>query len=146
MPPTTRTIVLVIVCNFIWHSWYFLILVSTLWHFWYSLLPLSSTPNPGALRAGQRAIRQSNIFTVTCPQPCSTLPRPNKPFLAQKRLKPAFFINRQMLPTNTLVMQANVTLLVILQNFDAIGDLLKFVCDFTFSAIIMTFHTFASSS
>ena len=32
-----------------------------------------------------------------------------------------------MLPTNTVVMQANVTLLVILQNFDAIGDLLKFV-------------------
>ena len=37
------------------------------------------------------------------------LPRPTKPFLAQKRLKPAFFINRQMLPTNTAVMQAYIT-------------------------------------
>ena len=30
----------------------------------------------------------------------------NKPFLAPKRLKPAFFINRQALPTIAEVMQA----------------------------------------
>lgn len=106
-------------------------LIGTLPYYWYyfALLVLFVTPllntEPWRTLSSEappaeglsRGQLDSQIFSRS---PASTLPRPNKPFLAPKRLKPAFFINRQTLPTNTVVMQANMTLLVILQHFYAI--------------------------